>query len=47
MVMYVPPVPAVYKGAEGDTELYHARVYDDKIAGTQFPNLIPDHEHQI
>ena len=34
MVMYVPPVPAVYKGVADDTNLYHARVYDDKVAGT-------------
>ena len=45
MVKFVPPVPAVYKGAEGDTVLYHPRIYDDKVAGTQFPNLIPDSEH--
>jgi hypothetical protein len=47
MVMFVPPVPIVYAGASGDANLYHPRVYDDKVAGTQFPNMIPDSEHQI
>ena len=47
MVMYVPPVPKIYKGEEGATDQYHPRIYDDKVAGTQFPNLIPDSEHQI
>ena len=47
MVMFVPPVPQVYAGSTDTTDLYHPRIYDDKVAGTQFPNLIPDHEHQI
>ena len=50
IVAWVPPVPQVYSGAAADatgSNWYHPRVYDDKVAGTQFPNLIPDSEHQI
>lgn len=44
MVMFVPKVPTVYAGA-ADADPYHPRIYDDRVAGTQFPNLIPDSEH--